>query len=159
MAARTGWLGAGPARSYGEQLMQRSDMDRLIEAHLRAEAAGDTASCVAMYTDNVEHDVVGAPHGPLHGKAAAQGFYDQLVRDIATEEMIPTRSYYGDDFCVVEHQWTGTVPGAFLGIPGHGRRVTFRMLHVWEFRDGLMSRENVWLDGGAIVQQLTAPQP
>ncbi len=139
--------------------MQRSDMDRLIEAHLRAEAAGDTAACVAVYTENVEHDVVGAPHGALQGKAAAQGFYDQLVRDISTEEMIPTRSYYGDDFCVVEHQWTGTVPGTFLGIPGHGRRVTFRMLHVWEFQEGLISRENVWLDGGAIVQQLTAPKP
>jgi hypothetical protein len=32
------------------------------------------------------------------------------------------------------------------------------MLHVWEFKDGRMSRENVWLDGDAIVAQLTAPQ-
>jgi hypothetical protein len=31
------------------------------------------------------------------------------------------------------------------------------MLHIWEFRDGLMSRENIWLDGGSIVHQLTAP--
>ncbi len=138
--------------------MNREDMDRLIEAHLAAEMAGNTAGCVAMYTDDVEHDVVGAPHGPLHGKQAAQGFYDQLVRDIATEEMIPVRSYYGDDFCVIEHEWRGTVPGAFLGVEGHGRRISFRLLHVWEFRDGLISRENVWLDGGAIVQQLTAPQ-
>jgi hypothetical protein len=30
------------------------------------------------------------------------------------------------------------------------------MLHVWEFRDGRISRENVWLNGGAIVAQLTA---
>jgi hypothetical protein len=110
--------------------MQPSDMDRLIQAHLAAESAGDTAGCVAMYTDDVVLDVVGAPHGPLHGKQAAQGFYDQLVRDLSTEEIVPTRSYYGDDFCVVEHQWTGTVPGTILGIPGHGRRVTFRMLHV-----------------------------
>jgi len=28
---------------------------------------------------------------------------------------------------------------------------------VWEFRDGLISRENVWLDGGAVIAQLTAP--
>lgn len=71
--------------------------------------------------------------------------------------MTPTHSYYGDDFCVVEHDWTGTVPGTFLGIPGYGRRITFRMLHVWEFRNGRISRENVWLDGGGIVEQLTAP--
>jgi hypothetical protein len=31
------------------------------------------------------------------------------------------------------------------------------MLHVWEFKDGQISRENVWLDGGAIVAQLTTP--
>jgi steroid delta-isomerase-like uncharacterized protein len=135
--------------------MTREEMDRLIEAHLKAEAAGDTAGCVAVYTDDVEHDVVGAPHGPVHGKQAAQGFYDYLVRNIRTEEMVPVRSYYGDDFCVIEHEWTGTVPGDFLGVEGHGRRVSFRMIHVWEFRDGLISRENVWLDGNAAVQQLT----
>jgi steroid delta-isomerase-like uncharacterized protein len=139
--------------------MTREEMDRLIETHLTAEAAGDTAGCVAVYTDSVEHDVVGAPHGPLHGKKAAQGFYDHLTQDLAAESMVPTRGYYGEDFCVVEHQWTGVAKGSFMGIPGNGRRISFRMLHVWEFQDGLMSRENVWLDGGAIVQQLTAPEP
>ena len=137
--------------------MRPEEMDRLIEAHLAAEMAGDTAGCVAMYTDDVEHDVVGAPHGPLQGKADARGFYDQLVRDITTEAMIPARRHYGDDFCVIEHEWRGTVPGTFLGVPGHGRRIAFRLLHLWEFKDGLISRENVWLDGGAVVQQLTAP--
>lgn len=135
--------------------MNREVMDRLIEAHLAAEMAGDTAGCVAMYTDDVEHDVVGTPHGPLHGKQAAQGFYDQFIRDIRAEEMIPVRAYYGDDFCVTEHAWTGTVPGVLFGVAGHGRRITFRVLHVWEFRDGLISRENAWVDVGAAVQQLT----
>ncbi len=139
--------------------MDRGEMDRLIEAHLVAEKAGSPAGSVAMYTEDVEHDVVGTPHGPLHGKQAAQGFYEQLVQEIRTEEMIPIRSYYGDDFCVIEHEWRGTVPGTFLGVPGQGRRIAFRLLHVWEFRDGLISRENVWLDGGAVVQQLTAPVP
>jgi predicted ester cyclase len=49
------------------------------------------------------------------------------------------------------------VPGVFLDTAGNGRRITFRMLHVWEFRGGRISRENVWLDGGSIVAQLTAP--
>ncbi len=137
--------------------MTREEMDRLIEAHLAAEQAGDTAGCVAVYTEGIEHDVVGMPHGPLHGKQAARRFYEHLVRTIATEEMVPIRGYYGDDFCVIEHQWTGTVPGTFLGVAGRGRRISFRLLHLWEFRDGLISRENVWLDSGAIVQQLTLP--
>jgi steroid delta-isomerase-like uncharacterized protein len=133
------------------------EMHCLIDAHITAEIAGDAAGCVAMYTDDVEYDVVGTPHGPLHGKEAAQGFYRQLVRDIRTERMIPVRTYYGDNFCVLEHEWIGTVPGTFLGVPGNGRKISFRMLHVWEFKDGQISRENVWLDGGGIVQQLTTP--
>jgi hypothetical protein len=32
------------------------------------------------------------------------------------------------------------------------------MLHLWEFRDGLISRENIWLDGGSIVAQLTSDE-
>ena len=78
------------------------------------------------------------------------------MAEFTNETMEQTRSYYGERFCVTEHLTTGTVPGVFLGVPGNGRRVTFRMLHVWEFRDGAISRENIWLDGGAIVAQLTA---
>jgi predicted ester cyclase len=69
--------------------------------------------------------------------------------------MVATRSFYGADFCVIEHDWTGTVPGEFLGIAGDGRRISFRMLHVSEFRDGRISRENVWLGGAAIAAQLS----
>ncbi len=50
---------------------------------------------------------------------------------------------------------TARVDGEFLGLPGNGRRIHVRVLHVFEFRDGLISRENVWLDGAAIIAQLT----
>jgi hypothetical protein len=42
-------------------------------------------------------------------------------------------------------------------VTGTGRRISFRLLHVWEYRDGLISRENVWLDGDAIARQLATP--
>jgi hypothetical protein len=45
--------------------MQREEMDRLIEEHIRAEKASDTAGCVTMYSDDVVHDVVGSPTGPV----------------------------------------------------------------------------------------------
>jgi ketosteroid isomerase-like protein len=131
--------------------MKPEEMERLIEAHIAAEKAADTSGAVSMYTEDVEHDVVGTPHGPLHGKEAAQGFYDHLTSNIQTEEMVPTHTYYGEDFCVTEHLWSGRVPG-------NGKRISFRLLHVWEFRDGLISRENAWLDGGSIVAQLTSDE-
>ena len=57
---------------------------------------------------------------------------------------------------VSDETWTGPVPGEFLGIPGQGRSISFRMLHVFEFEDGLIERESLWIDSGAVVEQLSA---
>ncbi|HWB67296.1 MAG TPA: ester cyclase [Mycobacteriales bacterium] len=71
--------------------------------------------------------------------------------------MDETYAWYGDDFCVVEHTAGGDVVGEFMGLPGNGKRVEFRVLHVYEFKDGTITRENVWMDGAAISAQLMAP--
>jgi steroid delta-isomerase-like uncharacterized protein len=137
-------------------VMTPAEMDQLIEQHIAAEIAGDSDGAVAMYTDDVIHDDVGEPHGPLHGPQAAKDFYDFLSANFRTERMDVNHAWYGDDFCVMEHRCTGTAVGELLpGIPGNGKRIVFRVLHVWEFRDGRMSRENVWLDSAAIAAQLT----
>jgi steroid delta-isomerase-like uncharacterized protein len=141
-------LGAG-------NLMNQEQMTALVERHLKAEGAGDVEGAVAVYTDDVEHDVVGSPTGPVHGKAAARAFYQELTANFRTEEERPTHRYCAPDTMILDQSMTGTVMGSMLGMPGNGRRITFRILHVFEFRDGLISRENVWLDGGAIQQQLS----
>ena len=41
-------------------MMERREMDRLIEQHLAAEKAGSPEGSVAMYTDDVVHHVVGS---------------------------------------------------------------------------------------------------
>jgi predicted ester cyclase len=43
-----------------------------------------------------------------------------------------------------------------MGIPGRGRRISIRVLHLFEFRDGRISRENVWIEGAAAIAQLAA---
>jgi steroid delta-isomerase-like uncharacterized protein len=131
-------------------------MDRLINQHLAAERAGDSAAAVAVYTDDVVHDVVGWPSGPVAGPAAAKNFYDELMAAFVTEDMTAVRTLYGADFCVIEHRTSGRFPHGFLGAPASDRPVVFRMLHVFEFRGDAISRENVWLDAGAIVAQLSA---
>ena len=131
-------------------------MRETIERHITAEAAGDVAGACAVYTDDVVHDVVGAPTGPGPGQAAAAEFYEMLTSNTKAIGWHVTHEYFGTDACVVEHQWTGTVPGDFFGIPGHGKQISFRMLHVFEFRNGLICRENVWLDGASIAAQLAA---
>lgn len=130
-------------------------MKDLIERHIKAEMGADVDAAVAVYAPGVVHDVVGFPTGPAHGVDGARAFYDYLTSNFANEQMNVRWESFGDEFCVVEHECTGTVPGEFLGVPGGGKRITFRMLHVWEFADDRITREQVWLDGGSIVAQLT----
>ena len=131
-------------------------MIALVERHLKAEGAGDVDGAVAVYTDDIEHDSVGFPGSPRTGKESAREFYRFLAANFRTEGEEPLNRFFDDDTMVLEQVMTGTVIGEMLGIPGNGRRVSFRILHVFGFRDGLISREQVWIDSAAIVDQLTA---
>ena len=135
--------------------MNQEEMLTLVERHLKAEGAGDIAGAISVYTDDIEHDVVGWPGSPRRGREAARGFYEHLVANFRSETEQPTHAYFTESACVLDQMMIGTVTGSMLGLPGNCQRITFRVLHVFEFRDGLISRENVWLDGGAIQQQLT----
>ena len=145
--------------------MTPDEMDRLIEEHIGAEDAGDLDAAVGSYTDDVEHDVVGAPDGPLRGPDAARARYAELLQNVRTDEMVLRRRYHAPatptapDACIVEHDVTATVVGHLAGIPGRGRVVRFRMLHVFEFTAGRISRENVWMDTATLMAQLTAVEP
>jgi steroid delta-isomerase-like uncharacterized protein len=135
--------------------MDHSQMQDLVSRHLRAEGAGDVDGAVAVYTDDIEHDVIGFPGSPTEGKDGARKFYEELTANFRTEGEEVLRRYFTDNAMILEQVMTGAVIGSMLGLPGHGRRISFRILHLFEFRDGLISRENVWLDSAAIVNQLS----
>jgi predicted ester cyclase len=138
------------------ELQQR--FDHMIERHFRFEAEDNVDGVLSTMADDVEHDVVGSPTGPVRGKNAARAFYDGLFSDLAGEKVTTLRRYYGPDFVVDESLWEGSAPGAPFGIPGHGRRLAFRLLHIFDMApDGQIKRENVWLDFASIWQQLNAP--
>lgn len=136
--------------------MEQQEMIALVEQHLKAEGAGDIEGACAVYTDDIEHDAVGLPGPPRTGKAAAAEFYGFLTANFRTETEAPLHRYFSGDSMILEQIMTGSVIGEMLGIAGHGRSVTFRILHVFDFRDGLISREQVWMDSAAIAAQLTA---
>jgi steroid delta-isomerase-like uncharacterized protein len=132
-------------------------MDAVVERHLAAEAAGGIDGAVAVYSDDVEHDVVGWPTGPAKGRDGARGFYEYLAGNFRTGSAEVTRRWYAEDALVVEHDMRGVVTGELLGLPGHGREIGFRILHVFEFDGDRIRRENVWLDGATIQAQLAPP--
>jgi len=135
--------------------MDQPAMTALAERHFEAEGAGDVEGAVAVYTDDIVHDAIGFPGSPRTGKDAAREFYRFLTANFRGEREEPLNTFFDGDTMILEQDMTGTVAGEMFGIPGHGRRVTFRTLHVFSFRDGLISREQVWIDSGAIIAQLT----
>ena len=53
---------------------------------------------------------------------------------------------------------TGHIRGSFVGVDGGGAPVRFRMLHVFDIRDGLISREQAWFDTAGVIRQVEAHQ-
>jgi hypothetical protein len=134
--------------------MDQHEMIAMLERHLKA--GGDVEGAMVVYTDDVVHDAVGFPGSPRTGKGAARDFYCFLIANFGREDGKPLSRFFDGDTMILEENVTGTVIGEMLGIPGNGRRVTFRILHVVSFREGLISREQVWIDSGTIVAQLSA---
>jgi hypothetical protein len=132
-------------------------MDRIVNEHFGYEAADDIEGVLATLADDVDHQAIGSPLGPLTGKDAVRPFYEALFKDLEGEGVEPVRRWYGENFLVDETLWTGYVRDArYFGLPGRSGRVTFLLLHVFELRDGLITREHVWSDVGAIAAQTTA---
>ena len=135
--------------------LTHEQMDRVVNDHFMFEATDNVDGVLASLTDDVRHHVVGSPWGPLSGKAAVRPFYEQLFADLKGEGVEPVARWYGDDFLVDEVLWTGHIAnGRFFGLEGKSGPVTFRLLHVFEFRDGLISSEKVWSDIAGIAQQV-----
>lgn len=138
--------------------MKTDDKLALIQRHLKAEGAGDVEGACAVYAESIEHDAVGFPGAPRFGLEAAKGFYTWLTANVRTTGEEPLHQFVTDTGSIVlEARMTADVIGEFLGIPGNGRSITFRIMHVFDFDDELITREQVWLDTGSIIGQLSAP--
>lgn len=141
--------------------LTREQLDAMIDRHFGFEVADDVDGVLSTMTEDLEHDVVGSPLGVLKGPGQARQFYEALFADLSGEKVTSLRRYYGADFVVDESLWEGRAPGTPFGIPGNGRRLAFRLLHIFDIADdGRIRRESVWLDMASVLQQLQAqPQP
>src|SRR5260370_3345671 len=104
-------------------MITREDLDRVVEQHFAMEARADLDGILATFTDDIEHDVVGAPGGPLRGKAGARTFYEALTRELPATDAIPRHRYYGADVLLAEVLWAGPAEGQHFGMHGPRRLV------------------------------------
>jgi hypothetical protein len=135
--------------------MTREQMDELVDAHFGFEAADDVEGVLGTLADGAEHEVIPSPFGGIRDSGSHRAYYELLFQSLEGESVEPLRRYYGDDFLVDETLWHGTiVDGAVFLCPGTSAKASFRLLHVFEIRDGKIGREQVWCDLAAIQRQL-----
>ena len=77
-----------------------------------------------------------------------------LLDELHIDRFEPIRRWHGEDHVVDESILHATATGHPFGFDGRDRPVTVRFLHIFDFRDGLISRESAWIDFAAIAQQL-----
>jgi uncharacterized protein len=135
--------------------VSQTRMDALIDGHYRAEEAGDVDAVVEGFIPNAEHDILGNPGGPLHGREQIGDFYRALLAELRVDRFQTVRRHYGERHAVDESILHATAIGRPFGLDGRGRGVSVRILHVFEFAGGLISRENAWLDMSGLAAQLS----
>jgi len=132
-----------------------AEMDKKIDEHFGFEGRDDVEGVLATLAPDAEHDVVGPPLGPTRGREGARPFYVGLFSDLSESKVETIRRLYGEDFLVDESLWRGRAPGTPFGLQGKNRPLEFRLLHVVQFSEiGDITRENVWIDLAAIINQL-----
>jgi ketosteroid isomerase-like protein len=137
----------------------REEMDRIIDHHFALEATDDIEGVMGTLAEDAEHEVVPSPVGALTDRAKIRAYYEMLFKALKGESVTPVRRLYGEEFVVDETIWHGHVNDGtpFLG-KGRSGPVSFRALHVFNFRDGKIAREQVWCDLASIQQQLSDAQ-
>jgi uncharacterized protein len=141
-------------RSGNDEHDPRTD-GSIDQRTLGFEAADDVDGVVGTLSENAEHEVIPSPVGALTDKAKMRSYYEMLFSSIKGESVTPLRRLYGDDFLIDETLWHGYVEdGKPFLCDGKSGKVSFRLLHVFEIRDGKITREQAWCDLAAIQHQL-----
>jgi predicted ester cyclase len=128
-------------------------LDALVDAHLAAEVRQDLPAVLDTLSSDIVHDVVGAP-AAARGLEQVAAFYRGLWADLAVDEMRPVRRLHAPQFVVDEVMVSARAVGRPFGFDGRGRRVEFRLVHVFEFEDDRIVRETAALDLPALSGQL-----
>jgi ketosteroid isomerase-like protein len=131
------------------------DMDTAVIEHLGYEAADDVDGVMATLSDDPEHEVIPSPVGKLTDRAKIRAYYEMIFGDLRGGSVTPVRRLYGDDSLVDETTWHGRFDdGRSVLLDGTSGDVSFRMLHIFRFRNGKICSEQVWTDLAAIQAQL-----
>ena len=135
--------------------LTRSEMDRAVDEHFKYEAEDNIEGVLSTLATDVTHDIVGSACRTARRDAKTRVPFTKPVCRSHGEQHDDGKRLYGEDFVVDESIVEFKAVGRPYGLEGKGRTVRTRLLHVIEFAsDGMIQRENAWIDIAAMMQQL-----
>jgi len=144
------------ADDYG--LRMREPNEALLNEHLAAENEHDLDRIMATYTASPVIELSGTS---IEGQAAVREFHRSFgfgggdgvsFSDVHITER---RRYRTPDAVILEQTLTGRHTGTWRRVPATGRAVSVTLCTVYQFEEGRLAREHVYLDEGRLRHLLT----
>jgi hypothetical protein len=133
----------------------------LLDEHLAAENGHDLVGIIATYSPSPVIELNGSR---IVGTAAVREFHrsfgfggsgDASFSDVHVAER---RRHRTGTAIIIEQTLTAVHSGIWRGLAPTGRAVSVAVCTVYEFEDGKLARENVYLDEGRLRHLLTKPE-
>ncbi len=124
----------------------------VVEDVYEAFGRGDVPAVLAALADDVEwHEAEGMPYGGPHRSpnAVAEKVFGPLVNDIPDLEVAPEELIESGDTVAVIARYTGT--GKVTG-----KALDLRVVHVWDVRDGKVTRFRQFVDTVRFLEVVSA---
>jgi len=126
--------------------------ERIVEAHLAAEANYDFAGALATFA-HPRYEIMATSE--VHdGADAVSAFYRESVGAFPDFRLITERVHYGGEAVFHKVVFCGTHLGAWRGLPATGRRVEYPMLNVFLFEEDRLVCEEMYFDLLTPLKQL-----
>ena len=133
----------------------RELLDCVVDAWTRAEHDADTEEIRRLLADDVVLVVVGLAQADVLGRRAVGGWHREQSANALHERDVAVQRVYGWASVLDDVVRESRITGRLFGLPGCGRRVSYRLRRLFELRGGRVTRLTVWPDLEALTIQLS----
>jgi ketosteroid isomerase-like protein len=135
------------------EVIKKSDKDRIaenlaaVELHFHTEAQNEIEAALELYTDDIVWEAP-APNGlnrSFSGKQAVAESYRELFASMGNIEFQPLQRFATEDRVVDDSLVTfEVVKDGYWPHFSTGQKIEMRLVHIFEMRDGKISKEIVF---------------
>jgi ketosteroid isomerase-like protein len=148
-----GETGARPGAVFKVEVMKKSDKDQIaenlacVESHFHSEAQNEVEAALELYTDDIIWEAP-APNGlnlSFSGKEAVAESYRELFASMGNVQFQFLQRFATEDRVVDDSIVTfEVVKDGYWPHFSAGQKVIMRLVHIFEMRDGKISKEIVF---------------